>query len=387
MSYLNYVKIYSNVNELPKDWNVLAAQDVFLQTQFLEGLEHCYPENITAYYVGVFKGEELVGIAILQRVKMYLDSIFRDNSTLIKQQTTALISKIVKGNILVLGNLMHTGQHGFAFNTKALSYSEFLELAYKGIEEVSKLIKTNFGKTIRIITFKDYFLDDAIHNETQFFEQKKLYQIQVQPNMVFNLNTGWSTTDDYKSALHKKYKRRYSAALKKKVSIVSIALTLEDLKTHETAIFKLYKSVSDNAGVNSFVLPSNHFYELKKALGKQFNLIGYFKDNVLVGFFTLIENKSVLETYFLGYNSKLNHKHQLYLNMLYDMIDFGVTNPFKSIVFARTAMEIKSSVGAKPKPMVLYVKHTNNTFANVLLKAIVKYLNPLKPWQERHPFK
>ena len=205
--------------------------------------------------------------------------------------------------------------------------------------------------------------------------------------MVFNLNTGWSTTDDYKSALHKKYKRRYSAALKKKVSIVSVSLTLEDLKTYETAIFKLYKSVSDNAGVNSFVLPSNHFYELKKALGKQFNLIGYFKDNVLVGFFTLIENKSVLETYFLGYNSKLNHKHQLYLNMLYDMIDFGVTNPFKSIVFARTAMEIKSSVGAKPKPMVLYVKHTNNTFANVLLKAIVKYLNPLKPWQERHPFK
>ncbi|WP_375238471.1 GNAT family N-acetyltransferase [Aurantibacter sp.] len=384
---MKHIKIYFKVNDLPDSWNELAVNDIFLRTTFLKGLEYSYPENISAYYVGLFKDEKLIGIAVLQRVKMYLESIFRDNSTWIKQQTTALISKIVKGNILVLGNLMHTGQHGFNFNSEALNYSEFLELVYQGIDEVSNQIKMEFGKTIRIITFKDYFLDDEIHNQTEFFKSKKLYQVQVQPNMVFNLNPDWNNTEDYKIALNKKYRKRYTTALKKKRSIISKPLTLEEIKVYEETVFKLYKSVSDNAGVNSFVLPKRHFYELKKALGNQFILNGYFLNEELLGFFTLIENKTILETYFLGYNSKLNHKHQIYLNMLYDMIDYGVTSSFKSIVFARTAMEIKSSVGAKPNPMVLYVKHTNSFFANKILKLILKYLNPLKPWQERNPFK
>jgi predicted N-acyltransferase len=384
---LKHIKIFSNINELPDSWNKLVAHDIFLQTHFLKGLECSYPENISAYYIAIFNDDELIGIVLLQRVKMYLDAIFRDNSTWVKQLTTALISKIVKGNILVLGNLMHTGQHGFSFNSEVLNYSEFLEFAYQGIEQVSKQIKLDFGKTIRIITFKDYFLDDDIHNQTEFFKAKKLYQIEVQPNMIFNLNSNWEKTDDYKVALNKKYRKRYTTALKKKSGIISRSLSLEEIKTHEEAVFRLYKSVSDHAGVNSFVLPKHHFYELKKAFGNEFVLIGYFIDEVLIGFFTLINNKTTLETYFLGYNSKLNHKHQIYLNMLYDMIDYGVASSFKSIVFARTAMEIKSSVGAKPNPMVLYVKHTNQFLANVILKAIVKYLSPLKPWEQRNPFK
>ncbi len=50
-------------------------------------------------------------------------------------------------------------------------------------------------------------------------------------------------------------------------------------------------------------------------------------------------------------------------------------------------MEIKSSIGAKPYEMSLYLKHTNNVIANAILKAVVKYANPVRDWDERHPFK
>lgn len=76
----------------------------------------------------------------------------------------------------------------------------------------------------------------------------------------------------------------------------------------------------------------------------------------------------------------------MYLNMLFDMAQYGIENRYKSIVYARTAMEIKSSVGAKPKTMKIYMKHTN-FLANSMLKLIVKYLNPVTKWVERHPFK
>jgi hypothetical protein len=88
----------------------------------------------------------------------------------------------------------------------------------------------------------------------------------------------------------------------------------------------------------------------------------------------------------LGYNSEYQYKNQLYLNMLYDMVSFGIENKFSSIVYARTAMVIKSSVGAKPKNMIIYMKHTN-WIMNTLLKYIFKLMNPKQDWKERHPFK
>ena len=53
----------------------------------------------------------------------------------------------------------------------------------------------------------------------------------------------------------------------------------------------------------------------------------------------------------------------MYLNMLFDMAFYGIENQFKKVVFARTAMEIKSSIGAKPYKMNIYLKHTNNIIA------------------------
>ena len=94
-----------------------------------------------------------------------------------------------------------------------------------------------------------------------------------------------------------------------------------------------------------------------------------------------------METYFLGYNKALQHEYQMYLNMLFNMASFGIENGFKSIVYARTAMEIKSSIGAKPQTMHIYLNHTNNFIANTVLKWIVKYMNPMRKWEERHPFK
>jgi hypothetical protein len=49
-------------------------------------------------------------------------------------------------------------------------------------------------------------------------------------------------------------------------------------------------------------------------------------------------------------------------------------------------MEIKSSVGAKPKEMFMYMRHTNS-FANMILRIVFNFLNPTPKWEERHPFK
>ena len=385
---LIHFKVYNTTSELPSFWDTLPTHDVFLKTPFLKALEDSSPSNINSYYLCVFKETKPVGIAILQRVQMYTDDIFRKSSNnVFKQVAKQLIAKIVRGNAIVVGNLMHTGQHGLFYIHEEVSQDIFLETISKALIELSKNIKKQFNKNIRIVAFKDYFEEDTIHSSVGFFKNENLYKVQVQPNMVFPIAQNWETPENYIEAFTKKYRDRYKRARKKGRLLERKELSLEDLETHSKVLYKLYENVSDNAGVNSFKLAKNHFNSLKKYLQDKFKVFGYFLNNELVGFYTLILNGNDLETYFLGYNQKVQHQYQMYLNMLYDMACFGINNNFKKVVFARTAMEIKSSMGAKPYTMHIYLKHTNNFIANTLLKCIVKYMNPIREWEERHPFK
>ncbi len=383
-----HYKIYSTVSQLPNSWDALQNHDIFLKTSFLKGLESSSPSNITSYYLGVFKAEKLIAIAIIQRVEMYLDDIFRKTSNnIIKQVAKQLVSKIIKGNALIVGNLMHTGQHGLCFLKEEISQSEYLNIINKALSDLTLDIKSKFNKKIRIIAFKDYFENDTIHNDSEFFKNSNLYKVQVQPNMMLSILNHWKTPEDYIEAFNKKYKRRYKTARKKAKILDCKELNEDFIKNNSETIFKLYETVSDNAGVNSFKLNKAHFYNLKSSLKEKFKVYGYFLNEELIGFYTLILNNDVLETYFLGYNKDLQQKHQMYLNMLFNMAFFSIENNFKTIVYARTAMEIKSSIGAKPNTMHVYLKHTNNFIANTVLKCIVKYMNPIKKWEERHPFK
>ncbi len=380
-------KIYDTADKLPTSWDELTNHDVFLKTAFLKGLENAIPNNITPFYLGVFKDEKLVGIANIQRVEMYVDDVFRRTSrSTLKQLAKRLVSKIVKGNALVVGNLMHTGQHGLFYIDHEISQDDYLNTISKALKDLSKQIKTKYNKKVRIIAFKDYFEDDTIHKSSGFFKAYNLYKVQVQPNMMFSIPNSWKTPQDYVSAFNKKYRRRYKTARKKAADLDFKELTLEFIEENSKTIFDLYETVSDNARVNSFKLPENHFLSLKESLQDKFKVFGFFLNNQLVGFYSLIVNNDTLETYFLGYNKTLQYQYQMYLNMLFNMAFFGIENGFKRIVYARTAMEIKSSIGAKPYTMNIYLKHTNNFIANTVLKCIVKYMNPIQKWEERHPF-
>ncbi|GAA4967783.1 GNAT family N-acetyltransferase [Algibacter aquimarinus] len=382
-----HYKIYRNTSEIPKAWDELPIQDVFLKLDFLKGLEASFPSNISSYYLSVFKDENLVGIAIIQRVKMYAEDIFRNNgANTLKQFAKQVVSKIVKGNALVVGNLMHTGQHGVYFKNEAIAQNDYLSQLENAIDDLILEIKTKFNKKVRIVVFKDYFENDTIHENTSFFKANNLFKIQLQPNMVFEVADRWKSENDYVLDFNKKYRRRYRTARKKAANLNYRELDTDYLKQNSDTIFKLYETVSDNASVNSFKLKKDHFYQLKSHLKENFKVFGVFLNESLVGFYTLILNNKTLETYFLGYNKELQHQHQMYLNMLFNMAAFGINNGFKTIVYARTAMEIKSSIGAKPQTMHVYLNHTNSFVANTVLRCIVKYMNPIQKWEERHPF-
>ncbi|MEY2921832.1 MAG: hypothetical protein RL108_445 [Bacteroidota bacterium] len=375
-------RIYTSVTQFPENWEDLAVDNIFLTREYLEILEQSAPVNMTCHFIGIFNNSELLGIAVSQFLDLNQLDSFGDRDKCIKSSIRNIVFKNFCSHVLLLGNNMLTGQNAWAFSTKI-----DVKILQNEVLNAMKTLKEQFkasGKKVHISSIKDFETEEI---ETFHPAIKKDYfQFSTQPNMVFTILENWKTEQDYIDALSKKYRDQYKRARKKADGIEKRKLGLTEIIALEEEIYNLYFHVAQNAPFNTFFLAKNHFRVFKEILKDKFLFYGYFIDNKLIGFNTLIKNGTAMDTYFLGYDDSIQKEKMLYLNMLYDMIAYSINKGFKEIVFARTALEIKSSVGAKPIEVYGFIKHESKLI-DKCTQAIFNYLEPKTDWQERNPFK
>lgn len=377
-----HFKIQTSTSELNQDWNTLAQSTIFLQTAYLKILENAAPQNMTCYFISLFENDRLVGIALVQFLDLNKLSSFGERDKCVKKSIRNVVFRNFCSHVLFIGNNMLTGQNAFQFHS-SFDPKKGVELLQAAAEEIKKTLK-NEGRKVHITTFKDFNELESTSFSVPAFQS--YYRFSTQPNMIFKADPNWHTFDDYVSALSKKYRDQYKRCRKKAEGIHKQKMNLDDILAYEETIYALYHHVAQNAPFNTFFLPKNHFSELKKNLKDLFLFYGYFEDGKLIGFNTLIKNGNQMDTYFLGYDETIQREKMLYLNMLYDMIAYSINKGFKEIIFARTALEIKSSVGAKPEEMFGYIHHSNSII-NSKMDKLFCYLEPKTEWQERNPFK
>jgi predicted N-acyltransferase len=374
-------QIYSSASQLPESWNELAVSTIFLSKEYLTILEKSAPFNMSCHFIGIFEKETLVGIAVSQFLDLNHLESFGNRDQCIKSSVRNVIFKNFCSHILLIGNNTLTGQNAFVISENA-NPSEVVITIKKAVLALKEIFKAK-GKKVHMCGFKDFCKEELSALEIPEFNP--YLRFSTQPNMIFTVRENWKTEEDYVAALSKKYRDQYKRARKKTTGLVKKQLSLEEIKAQEEVIYDLYLHVAKCAPFNTFFLPKNHFAVFKEQLKDNFLFYGYFENEKLIGFNTLIKNGSDLDTYFLGYDDSVQREKMLYLNMLYDMIGYAIKEQFKTVIFARTALEIKSSVGAKPIKMFGLMSH-DNTFINSRLDFFFRYLEPETIWQERHPF-
>lgn len=374
-------EIYNRASILPLEWNSLAHENIFLTREYLEVLENSCPVNMICHFIGIFDSEKLVGIALAQFLFAEKLESFGERDQCLKTSVRNFALKNFASHVLFVGNNMLTGQNAFVFDPK-INETLAIKTLHKAINQLKKNLKSE-GKKVHITSIKDFTATEIEPLQKEF---KNNYTFSTQPNMVFEINENWKTEQDYIDALSKKYRDQYKRARKKADGIIKQKMSLEDIIQFEEIIYDLYFHVAKNAPFNTFFLARNHFSVFKEIMKDDFLFYGYFLDGNLIGFNTLIKNGTVMDTYFLGYDESIQREKMLYLNMLYDMIAYSINQGFKEIVFARTALEIKSSVGAKPVKMYGLITHSN-ALINHNISKFFNYLEPKTEWQERNPFK
>ncbi|WP_374175052.1 8-amino-7-oxononanoate synthase [Flavobacterium tructae] len=374
-------EIYNSASLLPLEWNSLAAANIFLTKEYLEVLENSCPVNMICHFIGIFNDSKLAGIVLTQFLFTEKLESFGERDQCLKTSVRNFAFKNFASHVLFVGNNMLTGQNAFILDSD-IKQSIALKTLHKAINQLKKNLKAS-GRKVHITSIKDFTATEIIPLQNEF---KNNYTFSTQPNMVFEIHKDWVSEQDYIGALSKKYRDQYKRARKKAEGIVKQKMSLADIKKYEDVIYDLYFHVAKNAPFNTFFLARNHFSFFKEIMKDNFLFYGYFLEEKLIGFNTLIKNGSAMDTYFLGYDETIQREKMLYLNMLYDMIAYSINHGFNEVVFARTALEIKSSVGAKPIKMYGLITHSN-TLINHNIGRLFNYLEPKTDWQERNPFK
>lgn len=366
-------------------WNDIAEDNIFMRSDFLNALEDAPPSGTSYRYVILKQNNQPVAIVYFQVkiINLYLSLRLDANKPTgflptIWHSMKSFLAKRLKASVLVCGNMTLTGSNGFIFNKNFISENRN-EIISLTIEKVAMYLQKE-KEGIRAILVKDYYSTDSFD-----LEKYKYTKFQVQPNMILSFNPEWSNYSDYTSAMKKKYRTRERRARKKAAHIRKQIFSLENLNFYQERIIELYKNVAEHAGFNLFILPENYFFSLKNKLGDKMKITGYFEGDRLVGFYTGIENHNDLDAHFLGYEPSRNRDCQLYLNMLYDLVEDSFEMGAKNLIMSRTALEIKSSVGAKPHNMDLYLK-VLNPILNLAARRGLNFFSPKLEWLPRNPF-
>ena len=377
------IQIFDRVEQIEDVWSQYEGGDLMFSVAFLKAIEQ-YPPIDMDFRYGVFhQNGKVLGVSYYQIRLISLKDSLRtektDNS--IWGKIKSWLASRLKNYTLISGNALVTGDYGIRFEDTIDD-----QQVYQLQEAAADIVSNNYHpkKKVRAAFMKDFYQKqrptDVVLKDSSYS------QFSVQPNMVLHLKDEWTSFDDYLGAMKSKYRVRFKRADKKFGDLEKRQLTIEDIEKYNAKIYSLYLSTANQAGFNLFYLHQDYFLGMKRHFPEVFKVYGYFDGEELLAFFTTFDNGDDLEAHFLGYNPERNAAHQLYLNMLYDLVFVSIKNKHKIIHLSRTALEIKSSIGATPIDMFIYLRHYNSLINKYVPKAL-DYFVPQEEWLERSPFK
>ena len=384
------IEIYESIDDISEVWDDFMTDHVFMSSAYLRSVERCPPSGLVPYYVFFRDHERIIGKAYFQKKTFRASESIKSQPKKncpsffgsLGQYMRDFTSKRVEFESLACGHIMLSGNYAFRFLPEYGS-----DFAHKSIDlAIDKLTRylQERGKEISIILLKDFPSEDRFSEKTGL--GPKYFEFTIQPNMVLDIREHWKSEEDYLGDMTSKYRVRFRRSRKKFDGLTKRPMTLEEIGERRNEMYDLYFGIANNSGFNLFHLNPDYLPELKASLGDQLIVTGYFDGSALVGFTTFVKSGHHGEAHFIGFKDELNRTHQLYQNMLYDMVVFGIESGMSKIDFARTAMEIKSTVGAVPETLYCYMRH-QKAVHNTFVPKLFQLLNPEEEWVQRHPFK
>ncbi len=380
-------RIFHSCNDFPDALlQLLKDAPLFLQPDYLRALEHGGPEGLTFRYVAVIEKGRFVAFYNYHLVSLSNRSIhrifYRQQYSKLLSRFSAMMTRYIFGvkeghphYLLINGSVMISGAYyGWARkgnqDTLLMHINGALNYLTEHIEKECKIIAT---------VIKDFDLSVKFKPLTGFSK------VMMDPVMELLIRPEWKSLDNYIADLSAKYRLRFNNARKKFLGFESRYLSIAEIHKQKTIINELYQNVQQRSPIRLISPDAGYLEAVHSMQHPDAFLRAFYLNNKMVLFMCGVCNDGHMEAHHIGMDYGLNRSYQLYLNMLYSFIEEGINRKADYISFGRTALEIKSTVGAEPVFFNAWIK-----MGNPVLNKLMKPFMPDKPaddWVQRNPFR
>ena len=278
---------------------------------------------------------------------------------------------------LVAGQGLGTGEHTFRWapNVALQDRIRFTEQAFEECAE-------HWG--IRVWMAKDF--GPELDANIAPLWSRKWQRATFDPVMVTPLDPTWTNREQWMEALRTKARTKVRSILARNADVTLERVTdTAHLRALGPDLIALYEQVYGRASIVMGGLEGLDFARLAEQWGDDFLLVTHHFEGRMVGFHCGLHlsgsegSDGTVEAYYVGFEPELNKECALYQRMLIEFIEWGISKRAARVVMGRTAMEIKSTLGALPVPMSTYV-HIRLPLAMPFIRWMIRRSPP-------HPFK
>ncbi|MFM8486657.1 MAG: hypothetical protein ACKOCH_09995, partial [Bacteroidota bacterium] len=200
-------RFFRSIEEAGSDWdNAAPAEDIFLQRHFLSVIEKHPPKDTSFGYLVFYKQSRPAGVALCQFKYFKGDDNIQELDSSDKKETCfydglALwfkrrVAGMASADILICGNILVTGEHGWYFNDKLVAENEAIHILETALGDVVKIMAEE-GVRIPVILVKDIAPEREVTRDK--LVRSGFVEFDIQPNMVLELP--FRSFDEYLGAM------------------------------------------------------------------------------------------------------------------------------------------------------------------------------------------
>ena len=196
----------------------------------------------------------------------------------------------------------------------------------------------------------------------------------------------WLTHADYLNSLNAKYRKAAWKTCDAIERFGAVVEPLRDLRAEQERLYDLYAQVERHAQVRFGVYSPSYLPALAEIVGPtRFRCSLIRKEGCVVGFSLVLKDGDNAVAHVVGFDYEANEQAPVYLRLLHQVIEDGLSLGCRVIHFGRTALEPKTRLGALPTDTEIWVKHSHpviNRVVGPLLRLV-----PQDNVPQREPFR
>lgn len=289
------------------------------------------------------------------------------------------IIRLLKPKTFAGGNLVFTQDQGIT-HLKGTTPIQVIKRLSQGFP---RLFDSELKRRIGLLALSTEIKESEVSDVKMSFGSGGFFY--TEPAMILEIPKHWKIPEDYINDLSSKYKNRIKQILRRSHDLKAENASLSTIKHQQNSLKKLYNNVLKNSKTRLVNLPEDYFVKLKTSLPENFFIRVYYLKNEIVGFISFAVGGKQLNAHLVGLDYFVVRENALYNRILLDLVFIAIEKKVERVNFARTATEIKSTLGAKPHIKGVLIK-TNSLIINCLL-SIASYFNHPPVFTIRHPFK